>query len=201
MKDAWLERWADLIAAQASAPRILELGCGEGLDTAWLAQHGYSDLIAVDLDSKSLAQCAQHVPAAMVLRHDLRHPLPFADGSIDVVVASLCLHYFEWDKTREIAAGIRRCLKENGLLLCRLNSTRDVHYGAVGHPEIGPHYYLVDGESKRFFDEDEVRALFSEGWEMLAREELTIDRYEMPKTVWETVLRKSSSRQSGLLVS
>ena len=190
MKDAWLERWTGLIAAQAPAPRILELGCGEGRDTWWLARQGYTDLIAIDLSAMSLAQCAQSVPSAKVLRHDLRHPLPFADDSIDIVVASLCLHYFEWETTQEIVAGMHRCLKENGLLLCRLNSTRDVHHGAVGHPEIGPHYYLVDGEPKRFFDEENVRALFAHGWNMIALEERTIDRYEMPKTVWESVLRK-----------
>lgn len=194
MKDAWLERWAALIAAQAPSPRILELGCGEGRDTAWLAQQGYGGMIAVDICAESLAQCAQRVPAATILRHDLRHPLPLADGSVDITLASLSLHYFEWNTTQEIVTGIRRCLKENGLLLCRLNSTRDVHHGAVGHPEIGPHYYLVDGHPKRFFDETDMRALFAEGWEMLALEETVIDRYEMPKTVWEVVLRRRQCR-------
>ena len=193
MTDAWLDRWSGLIAAQAiscASPRILELGCGEGRDTAWLAQQGHAGLIAVDISSESLAQCAQRVPYATTLLHDLRHPLPFADGSIDIVVASLSLHYFAWDKTLEIVAGIHRCLKENGLLLCRLNSTRDVHHGAVGHPEIAPHYYLVNGEPKRFFNEEDVRALFAHGWEMLALKEMLIDRYEMPKAVWESVLRR-----------
>ena len=70
MKDAWLDRWAGLIAAQTTScflPRILELGCGEGRDTTWFAQQGYADLIAVDISSEALAQCAQSVPSAKTL--------------------------------------------------------------------------------------------------------------------------------------
>lgn len=188
--DVWLDRWNALIAQHSPSPAILELGCGSGRDTRWLVQQGYTDITATELSSEALAECVRAISSVSLVGHDLREPLPFADASFDVVIASLCLHYFAWDKTVEIVRDVRRCLKPGGLMLCRLNSTRDVHHGAVGHPEIGHHYYDVDGSPKRFFDADEVASLFESGWERVSLREVTIDRYEKPKTVWEIVLRK-----------
>ena len=40
--------------------------------------------------------------------------------------------------------------------------------------------------TKRFFDEDHVRA-FLHGWDFQFLEENTINRYEKPKSVWEVM--------------
>lgn len=189
--DLWLERWFPLLTSRTGDPAILELGCGSGRDTKWLAQQGFSRNAVTDLSREALAACTRAVPGAHAICHDLREPLPLDDAHVDVVLASLCLHYFEWETTVGIVRDIRRCLAPGGLLLCRVNSTRDVHYGAIGHPEIGHHFYDVDGGMKRFFDRKDVDALFAEGWERVATKEMTIDRYEMPKVVWEAVLRKA----------
>jgi hypothetical protein len=77
------------------------------------------------------------------------------------------------------------------VLLCRLNSTNDFHYGASGHPQIAENYYSVNGEPKRFFDRETVIALFSSGWQILAVEEKIISKYLHPKSVWEIVLERS----------
>jgi hypothetical protein len=85
--------------------------------------------------------------------------------------------------------------RPGGILLCRLNSTGDVHHGALGHREIEPHYYEVAGRyssRKRFFDRAAIDALFGPQWERLSVEERTIHRYRAPKVAWEMVLRKKS---------
>jgi hypothetical protein len=107
-----------------------------------------------------------------------------------VVVASLSLHYFPWPETEALVERIRQLLVPSGILLCRLNSTNDHHFGASGHPRIDDDYYLVDGAPKRFFDRAAVDRLFSPGWRMLSVEERTIDRYDLPKSAWEVVLEK-----------
>lgn len=189
--DLWLQRWLPLMTAGSSAPRVLEAGCGAGRDTAYLMQHGIRALTAFDIDEKSVEACALAAPGATVLQHDLRNRLPFSDNSFDIVLASLCLHYFPWNATVSMTQEIHRCLAPDGLLLCRVNSTRDVNYGASGHCEIDRHFYEVEGRQKRFFNESDVRALFGTGWEYLSLEEITIDRYDLPKVVWETVLRST----------
>lgn len=177
------------MTASSSPPRVLEAGCGAGRDTAYLMQHGIRAVTAIDIDEKSVEACALAAPGATVLQHDLLSRLPFSDNSFDIVLASLCLHYFPWNATIAMVQEIHRCLAPGGLLLCRVNSTRDVNYGASGHLEIDRHFYEVDGREKRFFDESDVHALFSTEWEYLSLEEMTIDRYDLPKVVWEAVLR------------
>src|SRR5262249_42254561 len=106
------------------------------------------------------------------------------------VVASLTLHYFPWAETAALAERVRATLRPDGVFLCRLNSTDDRHFGARGHREIEPHYYLVDGQPKRFFDEADVDRLFASGWEVLSKQHLRTRKYVRSKALWELALRR-----------
>ncbi len=191
--DPWLDRWRTLLreATHHAARPVLELGCDSGIDTCWLLEQGFADT-APDIAHNALLLGRQVAPAAGHVLHDLRTPMPFADGAFGAVIASLCLHYFPWQVTLDAVAGIRRVTAPGGVLLCRLNSTADVHHGATGHEEIEPGYYRVNAryaECKRFFDQASVEALFARGWEVLNLQELTNHRYEQPKVAWEAALR------------
>jgi SAM-dependent methyltransferase len=98
--NAYYERPATIsLLGNVAGFRVLEVGCGPGLLTAWLVEHGAvvtaSDVSQemVDLTKKVVGDGA-HVVIA-----DLRQPLTFAaDQSFDLVVASLVMHYIEdWD--------------------------------------------------------------------------------------------------------
>ena len=186
-KDPWLERWLLLIAERAAGLPILELGCGGGRDSAVLVAAGH-EVVGVDLSAKAIANARQRVPSAAFHCQDIRAPFPVERAG--VVIASLSLHYFPWPETQALVERIRQRLVPSGVLLCRLNSTNDHHFGASGHPRIDDDYYLVDGEPKRFFDRAATVRLFGDGWRMLSLEEGLIDRYDHPKWVWETVLEK-----------
>jgi SAM-dependent methyltransferase len=189
INDPWLARWLKLIGERAVGLPVLELGCGGGRDTEVLAAAGHR-VVAVDLSPESVAKARTRVPRAEFHCQDIRAPLPV--DAAGVVVASLSLHYFPWPETEALVDRIRRVLRPAGVLLCRLNSTNDHHFGASGHPAIDENFYLVDGAPKRFFDRAAVDRLFSSGWQMLSAEERTIDRYDLPKSAWEVVLEKTS---------
>lgn len=185
-------RWMPAILAAAPDGQVLELGCDTGGDTRVLARHGLA-VTGTDISDEALAKCALAVPGARLLHHDLRDPMPFADESFGVVLASLCLHYFEWDATEAIVEEIRRCMKPGGLFLCRLNSTKDVFHGAGAPQEAEGGLRVVNGKYatlKRFFNEEEVARLFAQGWTRLSCAELTNHRYPEPKVAWEVVMRK-----------
>lgn len=187
--DPWLERWNDILDT-ARQGKILELGCGSGRDTRYLTNRGLR-VIAGDYSLSALNVCRQQAPLADVRLIDIREPLPFfEDGMFPVVIASLCLHYFPWSQTKAIMAEIRRCLYADGFLLLRVNSIGDTRYGAVGHPEVEPGLYQVDGELKRFFDREAVERLIGTEWKVHSLEELTVHRYDSPKVLWEVVLQK-----------
>ncbi|WP_295139683.1 class I SAM-dependent methyltransferase [uncultured Reyranella sp.] len=188
--DQWLARWLPLIAERAGGQPVLELGCGGGRDTATLAAAGHR-VVAIELSPEAVARARERVPSVQIHCQDIRAPFPLAERSVGVVVASLSLHYFDWSETIALARRVHEVLKPDGVLLCRLNSTNDHHFGASGHPEIEKDFYLVDGTPKRFFDRNAVDRLFAHGWRMLAIEEKVIDRYDRPKSVWEAVLERS----------
>lgn len=189
--DPWLQRWLPLLQSRAGRGPLLELGCGAGEDTAVLVHAGLR-VTALDVSPRQVALARQAAPVAEVIEQDLRASFPLPDGSAAVVVASLSVHYFAWDETLALVQRLHRVLQPQGLLLCRLNSTRDHHFGASGHPRIEDDFYLVDGQPKRFFDEPALDALFGQDWHWLGCAELRIGRYAQPKVVWECVLEKAA---------
>ena len=162
---------------------MLELGCGGGRDTATLRAAGLA-VVATDIARPSLRRTAETARGAAVVQLDLGEPLPFRTTSFRVVVASLSLHYFSWRRTTRAVDEIARCLRPGGLLLARVNSTKDVNHGAGVGDEIEPHLFRVGTREKRFFDRADVMALLA-GWRIEHLVERTIQRYEQPKVVWE----------------
>jgi SAM-dependent methyltransferase len=183
--DPWLEKWLTLIRERSADGQVLELGCGGGWDTVDLLA-AVPKVVATDISADKLTECAKSIPSANLVRMDNGKPLPFMDHSMSVIVASLSLHYFSSDVTRQIATELKRCIRDGGLLLARFNSTNDYHFGAASELEIEPHFYQVGSRTKRFFDEDSVR-LFLHGWDIQFLEENVIQRYQKPKSVWEAV--------------
>jgi len=185
--DPWLDRWLPLVAERAGGLPVLELGCGTGRDTATLSRAGHR-VVALDLSRLSLLLAKVRVPSGTFHCRDLQAPFPV--DAAGVVLASLSLHYFPWPETLALVDRIRAILKPGGVLLCRLNSTRDEHFGAVGHERLAENFYRVNGAPKRFFDRASLEALFGAGWNALSVREEAINRYVLPKWVWEAVLER-----------
>ncbi|MEZ0308081.1 MAG: class I SAM-dependent methyltransferase, partial [Ramlibacter sp.] len=189
--DNWLERWLPLVLARAADRPVLEVGCGHGDDTATLAHAGLR-VVAFDLSAADVDAARMRVPSAVIECRDVRDPFPVQANQLGVVVASLSLHYFGWAETVALAQRIHDVLRPGGVLLCRLNSSEDRNFGASGHPQVEPGYFLVDGKPKRFFDEAAVRTLFATGWRILSLEHLTTLKYVKPKALWEVVLERDA---------
>ena len=189
-RDDWLARWLPMLREACVDGPVLEIGCGEGEDSAALIGAGL-ELIAFDLSADAVAAARRRAPGGKFHCQDARQPFALDGARPGAVVASLSLHYFPWDETLDIVARIRQSLPSGGKLLCRLNATDDHHYGASGHPEIAANYYLVDGAPKRFFDERAVRDLFADGWRLLSLEHGVSHKYPLPKALWEAVLERA----------
>ncbi|MGH3088651.1 MAG: class I SAM-dependent methyltransferase [Rubrobacteraceae bacterium] len=187
-RSSWLERWEEILESSRGIP-ILELGCGGGQDTRFLVERGFP-VIATDFSEEALKLTRRNAPEAEVRHLDMTRGLPFPSESFQVVVASLCLHYFPWRETVGIAAEIHRCLKPNGFLLVRLNSRDDEFYKSAEKQRIEENFYLVDGMPKRLFDRKSLEALFAEGWKIASAEERTTGRFGGAKTLWEIAVKK-----------
>ena len=132
--DPWLEKWIPLIQQKSAHGLVLELGCGHGLDTAVLLVAGCK-VIASDLSTENLSECADIVPQAHLLQMDNGKPFPFVDHSFSVIVASLSLHYFmdghDADRVRTQALSGNRRRPPCPLQLYERCQLRRINYSAA----------------------------------------------------------------------
>jgi malonyl-CoA O-methyltransferase len=109
--------------------RVLELGCGTGKNSAWLAERA-RELVALDFSAGMLAVARGRVlaPHARFVEHDIRAPWPVGAGEVDVVVGNLVLEH-----VRDLApvwAEAARVLAVGGqLFLCELHPYRQLRGG------------------------------------------------------------------------
>src|SRR6187551_711480 len=87
--DARVVRESPLHVAGA---RVLELGCGTGKNSEWLAAQA-RELVALDFSPGMLDVARRRVRSerARFVEHDITRPWPVAPSSIDVVIGNLVL--------------------------------------------------------------------------------------------------------------
>ncbi len=115
--NAYYERPATIaLLGDVHGRSVLEAGCAAGGLTAQLAERG-ARVTAFDV-SPAMVELARRAVGgrAELLVADLSQPLEFAsDGSFDVVVASLVMHYVrDWEP---VFAEFRRVLKPGGAVV------------------------------------------------------------------------------------
>ncbi|HUG14757.1 MAG TPA: class I SAM-dependent methyltransferase [Thermomicrobiales bacterium] len=185
----WLDQFADDLRPGIVA---LDLGCGVGDDAHFLAGRGLA-VVGVELSRERIARAAPHVPEACFVRASLSAPLPLRDRAVDMVVASLSLHYFDRPTTEGIAREIARVLRPGGVLLTRVNAVGDVASGYGAGVEREPDLFEVEpGYLKRFFTEESLRALLELRFEIAAiSRQRTHGSEGLPK---QTIVARAVSR-------
>lgn len=108
------------LAGGLDGKRVLELGCAAGVLTEQLADRG-AQVLAVDREARMVEIARTRLgERARIEVADLAQPLDLAPtGSVDVVVASLVLHYLaDW---APLLAELRRALRTGGALVFSLH--------------------------------------------------------------------------------
>jgi ubiquinone/menaquinone biosynthesis C-methylase UbiE len=121
-EEAWLERWRHVLEAGRDSS-VLDLGCGAGQDTLFLTELGFT-VVAADFSEEALRLTRERAPVAKTENVNLNRGLPFPDARFGAIASSLSLHYFPWHQITRILDDVRRCLRPEGHLLARFNSTR-----------------------------------------------------------------------------
>jgi SAM-dependent methyltransferase len=107
------------VVADLPPGRALDLGCGEGGDAVWLAEHGWH-VTAVDVSETALARAAAEARTRGVLdridfqRHDLSDSFP--DGSFDLASAQFLHSTVRLERT-DILRNAAAALAPGGLLV------------------------------------------------------------------------------------
>lgn len=105
---------------------VLEIGCGTGKNTEWLAAHA-DTVIALDISSEMLSRARKRVTEKNVsfIQHDIQRTWPVPDESVNAVIGNLVLEHV--NNLRIIFLEAQRVLRPNGtLFLCELHPFRQL---------------------------------------------------------------------------
>lgn len=148
MSDAWADHFArpegrrywpneELVRATArwggSLGRVLEVGCGDGANLWFLAEHS-KKLVGLDASPKALGLAGGYLADRGLFVDDFRlalveadlcvQPLPFGDESFDTIVDCMASQHVPWFRHVGIFDEYRRLLSPSGrLFLYHLTSS------------------------------------------------------------------------------
>jgi ubiquinone/menaquinone biosynthesis C-methylase UbiE len=108
---------------------VLELGCGTGKNTVWLAERAHR-VIGIDFSPGMLEVARTRVPLDRVtlVQHDVREHWPLDDASVDFVVANLILEHLS--NVTPVFAEAARVLRPGGIMYsCELHPYRQLRGG------------------------------------------------------------------------
>jgi SAM-dependent methyltransferase len=188
-------RNAVALFTEGGGARILELGGGQGRDTLYFARKGFS-VDALDYAQSAIEEIRAKAQAAGLsarvnaLVHDIRHSLPFAEGSFDGCYSHML--YCMALTTEELAAltrEVRRVLKPGGVHLYTVRNTADPHYGKGIHR--GEDIYETGGFAVHFFSREKVARL-AEGFEIVGIEEF--EEGDLPRRLFKVALSKPAGQ-------
>ena len=153
--------------------RVYDLGCGVGRHAVYLAAQGF-DVIASDVSASSIEHTRSALDEAGVtaeLHHcDMSH-WPFADASLDAVIAVNVVYHATRAQLVDLVQQIVRCLVPGGMLYITFKSRADSDYRQgielAPHtyaPQSGiergiPHYYVEQKEIAELLDRFECESV------------------------------------------
>ena len=156
--DLWLDDYKkDLYKFKNS--KFLDLGCGNGADTLYLLERGYK-VLSVDYSKEAVNNINLNLKGGEGKVLDMNEKFFFEDNSFNIIIADICLHFFNEKKTIHIMNEIKRILNKNGLLIARVSSINDKNYGAGSGNEIEKRYYDHGSYAQRYFNEEDLNKFF-----------------------------------------
>lgn len=109
----------EFIQRLPATSRILDCGCGPGMDTERFVQLRYK-VTAIDLSDRFVELTKKRVPDADVRKMDMRH-LEFPEGSFDGLWSSFSLLHVSESEIDTTLSGFRSALKASGLFFAALH--------------------------------------------------------------------------------
>lgn len=147
------------------ATRILDLGCGTGRHTVFLAARGFS-VAGLDYSPEAIAatQCwleEQGLTADLHLG-SMAERFPFEDGCFDALISIQVIHHARLDTIRALVQELTRVLRDGALLFVTVPRLRNQ---AQAFEEIEPRTLVpLDGPEKglphHIFTLEELREVF-----------------------------------------
>ena len=187
----WIGKHQDLID-KLDKGHVLDLGCGIGQFTDYWLDNGFQ-VTSADISVNALHALKARTPAATTVELDMSRPLPFEDGSFDVVFVNLSIHYFDEKTTLALSGEIHRILKPGGLFIGSVNSS--AAYAVVKDMAnvLEDHYYRIGERFIRLFDRAQFDQFFGQ-FKTVSLEEIHTVRFKNQRDHWEFIFQKNDGK-------
>ncbi len=168
---------ADRLEAEGRR-RILDIGCGLGRHTVYLAARGF-EVTATDNAPAALAACKANLEEAGLTANVIETEMtdyPFPDGHFDGALGSHVIHHTDRATLERILAEIARTLAPGGHFVWVTPTPRHMHCGRgteiepgtwvdPNHPEGPiPHHYSTEEEVCELLHAYDILSLHEHEW-------------------------------------
>ncbi|MBI2054304.1 MAG: class I SAM-dependent methyltransferase [Candidatus Staskawiczbacteria bacterium] len=178
--------------------KILDLGCGAGCHTVFLAKEGFKTY-ATDISENGINVTKKRLNEKK-LKADLKKALmenqPFPDDFFDAVISFGVFYYNSGSGYKKAVDGLYRILKEGGLAFIFTRTTDDYRFGKG--KEIEKNTFVLDiedtnekGMQMHFLDKKDIRKIFKKFREIaVEKTETTFSNSKKKNSDWIITLKK-----------
>ncbi len=146
--------------------KVLDLGCGTGRHSVFLAQSGF-DVTATDISEEGIEVTKQKAIKSgfeiSTACHDMR-AIPFEDETLDAILCIWVSGHGNYEDMKKHADEMLRVLKTGGIIFADYQSKADEHYGKGIEIEKDTFIYNMPGEEKiphHYSDRQELQEIYN----------------------------------------
>jgi cyclopropane fatty-acyl-phospholipid synthase-like methyltransferase len=157
-----LEASKRLIRHKGRPLRVLDIGCGYGRDSIYVAKSLGFRILGIDISEKAIEMAKENALKAQATKAEFRLT-DFRDlhSYFDAVLVSNLYHLLPPEGRRDLAEHVARLLGPDGVLYMNAISVNDKEHYGVGTPVQGEENNWIDGKYIHLSTEDELRRDFS----------------------------------------
>jgi len=174
--------------------KILDLGCGTGINLAYLSEQGFKTY-GLDISTTAISRVKER-KLHINLKIGSFHNLPYENETFNAIICLRVLQHTDWNGAEKAFSELNRVLKKNGLILLSVRSTKMRIQAGKRIQDYGLTFISEAGKKKGIilhqYSRKEIEELaLKNSLEIISIREKIIKRKEGPKAHWLAVLRKN----------
>ena len=188
-----LAKMANDLIYDKSIQNILEIGCGQGRDSIFFSEKGYS-IETFDISENAITfvnktKKSFNLKNLNAIVHDVTEPFSYSNNFFDFVYSNLALQFFDIDSLEKIFDNIYRVMKNEATILFSTKKKGDKYYDFG--TKISEDAYEHKGITRYFYDKSVLEHMLEHQFEIL---HFDVDRHTNSNSTisewWKILLKK-----------